>query len=104
MGSGLGQRVPALPQHRRCGKRFAWLKGLQRFGRRCWDIQAKEPALRTAGVAQIEIQIITAVTAIVSSLLGAYAANTLAYKRSTREKIWETRRAAYGFILSHLSA
>lgn len=55
-------------------------------------------------LAQITIQIITALTAIISVLIGNYASSWLAYRRTTREKLWDTRREAYGYILSRLSS
>jgi len=55
-------------------------------------------------MSQIAIQIITALTAIISVLIGNYASSWLAYRRTTKEKLWDDRRQAYGFILSRLSS
>jgi hypothetical protein len=52
----------------------------------------------------IVTQGIAAFIAIVSVLIGTFASNWLTFKRTAKEKVWDGRRQAYGFILSKLSS
>ncbi len=48
------------------------------------------------------VTIIAAIVTVVGTIVGVVIANRLTASRSYKEKIWDLRRAAYGFILAQL--
>jgi len=48
------------------------------------------------------VTIIAAIVTVVGTIIGVVIANRLTASRSYKEKIWDFRRAAYGFILARL--
>jgi hypothetical protein len=50
------------------------------------------------------VPILTTVLAVLGTIAGVVIGNRLTYARSSKEKIWDLRRAAYGEILAELAA
>src|SRR4051794_9359236 len=48
--------------------------------------------------------VVTTITSLISGMLAAFLTHLLTARRSTREKLWDLRRVAYGTILAELHA